>query len=368
MTLMGSNKKTTRTATIEKTATENDPRWQAVIARDKSFDGQFYFSVRTTGVYCRPSCGARQPSPKNVAFHTSCAAAEQAGFRACKRCKPNETSREQQHAAKIAEVCRLIENADGVPKLEQLAEHAGMSLYHFHRLFKAITGLTPKGYAAAHQAKRVRKNLTTMQTVTDAIFESGYNSNSRFYEKSDAMLGMTPTNYRSGGANMDIHVAIADCSLGKVLVGKTQKGVCMISMSNDPEELVEDLQKRFPNATLRRNEAGFEDLVAKVVTFIEEPERGLDLPLDIRGTAFQQRVWQALREIPIGSTMSYSEIAEKIGAPNAVRAVGTACGANHLSLAIPCHRALRSDGTISGYRWGVERKRILLDREAKGSR
>ena len=347
------------------TATVSDSRWAAVVARDPKADGKFFYSVKTTGVYCRPSCAARTARPENVAFHLTAADAEQAGFRPCKRCKPDQPPLAEQHAAQVAELCRLIENAEQVMSLEELANQAGLSAYHLHRVFKAVTGLTPRAYAAAHRASRVRTELGRSGTVTDAIYGAGYNSNGRFYEESNQVLGMTPTNYRAGGANTEIRFAIGECSLGSILVAASERGVCAILLGDDPDQLARDLQDRFPRAELMGGDAGFEQLVAKVVGFVEAPRLGLDLPLDVRGTAFQQRVWQALRQIPAGETVSYTEVAKRIGSPKSVRAVAQACAANALAVAIPCHRVVRNDGGLSGYRWGVERKRALLGREAK---
>lgn len=344
--------------------TESDPRWTALLARDPAADGKFYYSVETTGVYCRPTCPARLPRPENVRFHRTCADAEKAGFRPCKRCKPNQAPRAAQHAATIASVCRLIEQSDEPPTLEQLARHANLSLYHLHRVFKTVTGLTPRQYAAAHRGKRVRDRLGKGAAVTQAIYDAGYNSNGRFYETSNEVLGMTPSNYRAGGTRTEIRFAIGECSLGSILVARSDRGICAILLGDDPDALARDLQDRFPQATLVGGDAGFEQLVAKVVGFVETPALGLDLPLDVRGTAFQHRVWQALRTIPAGATASYSDIARRIGSPRSVRAVAQACGANALAVAIPCHRVVRTDGALSGYRWGVERKRALLDREA----
>jgi AraC family transcriptional regulator of adaptative response/methylated-DNA-[protein]-cysteine methyltransferase len=346
-------------------ATKNDSRWASVVARDRKADGKFYYSVATTGVYCRPSCAARPARPENVRFHATCKDAERAGFRPCKRCKPDQAWLENQHAAKIAAACRLIETSEEAPSLEQLANHVGLSIYHLHRVFKAVTGLTPKGYAAAHRAKRVRSKLRKSGTVTDAIYGSGYNSNGRFYATSNEVLGMTPTNYRAGGASTEIRFAVGECSLGSILVAKSERGVCAILLGDDPNELARDLQNRFPRAHLIGGDAAFERLVSKVVGLVEAPALGLDLPLDVRGTAFQQRVWQALRKIPAGSTASYIEIAKRIGSPRSFRAVAQACGANALAVAIPCHRVVRNDGALSGYQWGVERKRTLLEREAR---
>jgi AraC family transcriptional regulator of adaptative response/methylated-DNA-[protein]-cysteine methyltransferase len=343
----------------------SDPRWSAVLSRDPGADGEFFYSVKTTGVYCRPSCGARAPRPENVAFHATAADAERAGFRACRRCKPDQPSLTEQHAATVAGLCRFIENAEEPPTLAKLAKRAGLSPYHLHRVFKGITGLTPKAYAAAHRAKRVRQELGRSRSVTEAIYGAGYGSNGRFYEESNEVLGMTPTSYRTGGANTEIRFAVGECSLGSILVARSDRGICAIFLGDDPESLARDLQDRFPRARLIGGDAGFERLVAKVVGCVENPRLGLDLPLDVRGTAFQQRVWRALRGVPAGDTVSYTEIAKRIGSPKSVRAVGQACGANPLAVAIPCHRAVRHDGALSGYRWGIERKSALLEREAK---
>ena len=342
----------------------SDPRWTAVRTRDARADGEFFYSVRTTGVYCRPSCAARTPRPENVSFHATAADARRAGFRPCLRCKPDEPSRATQHAALVASLCRRLESADHVPSLAELAEHAHMSIFHLHRVFKSITGLTPKAYAAAHRARRVRDELARPGTVTDAIYGAGYNSGGRFYAEAPNVLGMTPTRYRAGGANTVIRFAIGQCSLGAILVARSERGVCAILLGDDADALARDLQDRFPQAKLVGGDAEFEQWVARVVGFVEAPALGLDLPLDVRGTAFQQRVWQALQTIPVGETASYSDIAARIGAPKASRAVAQACAANALAVAIPCHRVVRHDGAISGYRWGVERKRALLAREA----
>ncbi len=343
--------------------TEQDPRWAAVRARDRAADGTFFYSVRTTGVYCRPSCGARLANPGNVRFHLTCAAAEQAGFRACLRCKPGQPTLGQQQAAMVARACRLIKDADETPALAELAAAAGLSAFHLHRVFKAVTGLTPRNYAAGHRAGRVRNELKACGTVTEAIYDAGFGSGSRFYEKANGVLGMTPRAWRAGGAGTEIRFAVGECSLGSILVGMTAKGVCAILFGDDPDALVRDLQDRFPRAGLFGGDAEFERVVARVVGLVEAPGLGLDLPLDVRGTAFQHRVWQALRDIPAGATASYAEVARHIGCPAAVRAVAAACAANALAVAIPCHRVIRTDGALSGYRWGVERKQTLLARE-----
>jgi AraC family transcriptional regulator of adaptative response/methylated-DNA-[protein]-cysteine methyltransferase len=345
--------------------TLSDPRWSAVVARDPAAEGTFFYSVKTTGVYCRPSCPSRPARPENVQFHLTAANAERAGFRPCKRCKPDQPQMAEQHTTLVTEMCRFIENAEQTPSLHKLAKHAGLSTYHLHRIFKAITGVTPKSYATAHRTSRVHIGLKRSHTVTEAIYGAGYNSNGYFYEKSNQILGMTPTNYRSGGTNTEIRFAIGQCSLGAILVAASKRGVCAILLGDEPDALIRDLQDRFPHAILVGSDAEFEQLVAKVVGFVEAPRIGLDLPLDVRGTAFQQRVWKALQEIPAGETVSYTDVAQRIGAPKALRAVAGACAANALAVAIPCHRVVRIDGGLSGYRWGVERKRALLDREAQ---
>ena len=359
ITTLESPKKATRAAVAD-----DDPRWARIVARDRAADGQFWYSVITTGVYCRPSCPSRTANPQNVQLHDTLAAAKATGFRPCRRCNPDGPSIDGENAAIVANACRLIEQSEEEPSLAELAEAVGRSASYFHRLFKAATGLTPKDYATAHRATKVRDCLTSGNTVTEAIYDAGFNSSGRFYEKSTDMLGMTPTQYRSGGANEDIRFAVGQCSLGAILVASSKKGVASILLGSDPDELVRKLQDRFPKAKLIGADGNYEALVARVVGFVEAPSLGLDLPLDVRGTAFQQRVWQALQEIPAGQTVSYAEIARRIGAPKATRAVAGACAANKLAVAIPCHRVVRNDGSLSGYAWGVERKRALLDREA----
>jgi AraC family transcriptional regulator of adaptative response/methylated-DNA-[protein]-cysteine methyltransferase len=345
----------------------NDRRWAAVLTRDRRADGTFWYSVATTGIYCRPSCGARRPNRRNVKFHDSPADAERAGFRPCRRCKPHQLANTDRYAATVAAICREIETAPAAPPLAALARRARLSPHHFHRVFKRITGVTPRAYAAAHRANRVRGELENRsKTVTDAIYDAGFNSGGRFYEQSNQLLGMTPTAYRSGGAEATIRFAVGECSLGSVLVAQSQKGVCAVFLGDDPESLVRNLQDRFPRATLLGGDGGFEQVVARVIAAVEAPAAGFDLPLDVRGTAFQQRVWQALREIPVGATASYTDIAVRIGAPTSARAVALACGANPVAVVIPCHRVVRTDGSVSGYRWGVERKRALLERETAG--
>jgi AraC family transcriptional regulator of adaptative response/methylated-DNA-[protein]-cysteine methyltransferase len=338
-------------------------KWRAIIGKDRAADGHFVYSVRTTGVYCRPSCSARIALRKNVAFHASPEAAEAAGFRACKRCVPNGRAVAEVHAAAVAKACRTIEAAEETPMLDALAKDAAMSRYHFHRIFSQLTGITPKQYAVAHRSRRVGEELLKRATVTEAIYRAGFNSSSRFYEKTSATLGMTPANLRNGGVGLTIRFAIGESSLGSILVAASEKGVCAILMGDDPAALAKNLQERFPRAALIAGDATFEQTVARVVGLIESPRTALNLPLDLRGTVFQLRVWQALQHIPVGTTVTYREIAHEIGAPNAVRAVGRACGANPVAVIVPCHRVVRTGNQISGYRWGIERKRALLARE-----
>ena len=342
----------------------DEERWAAVLDRNPGAHDAFFYSVATTGVYCRPGCPSRRPRREHVRFHASCEEAENAGFRACRRCRPNEPPLAERHALAVARACRLIETAEEIPDLDALADAAGMSRFHFHRVFKAATGCTPRGYAAARRADRTRKALRKGGTVTDALYDGGFNSNGRFYAAAPEILGMAPAVFRRGGAGETIRFAVGACSLGAVLVAATARGVCAIGLGDEPDALVHDLEDRFPRADLVGGDPEFEALVARIVGFVEAPAFGLDLPLEIRGTTFQQRVWRALREVPAGATATYGEIAERIGAPGAARAVARACASNPLAVAIPCHRVVRTGGGLSGYRWGVERKRALLDREA----
>lgn len=338
-------------------------KWKAIAQKDPMADGIFYYSVKTTGVYCLPSCRSRPALRKNVAFHNSPQAAEKAGFRACKRCSPKGPTLLEVHTSAVARACRAIKSTVELPTLSSLARAVGMSRYHFHRVFKSITGLTPRGYAVAHRSQKMREKLSSRNTVTEAIYDAGFNSSGRFYANSSEMLGMKPKSYQTGGTGTTIRFAVGECSLGSILVAASEKGICAILLGDDPDALSKNLQDRFPKARLIGGDQGFEKKIARVVGFIEAPQIGLDLPLDVRGTAFQQRVWKALCEIPAGSTASYKEIANRIGMPKAVRAVAQACGANPIAVAIPCHRVVRTGGGLSGYRWGVERKRALLERE-----
>ncbi len=356
--------KSTATTARLADAVMRDPRWGAVLARDPHADGEFVFSVRTTGVYCRPSCAARQPRPANVAFHATPEDALRAGFRACLRCRPDETGAAGRNAAIVTAACRKIEAAQAPIPLDELARPSGLSRHHFHRVFKSVTGVTPKAYANALRAARVREALPRSGSVTDALYDAGYHSSGRFYAEADGVLGMQPAAFRAGGRDTSIRFAVGESSLGAILVAASERGVCAILMGDDPAALVRELQDIFARATLAGDDTTFDALVARVVGSVEAPQLGLDLPLDVRGTIFQRRVWQALREIPAGETASYSAVAARIGAPRSTRAVAQACASNRIAIAIPCHRVVRRDGALSGYRWGVERKRALLDREA----
>ena len=341
----------------------DDERWQAVRARDASADGLFVFAVSTTGVYCRPGCPARTPKRKNVRFFLTREGAEMEGFRPCKRCTPDALSPEAHRVETAVAACRTIEAAEAPVPLAQLAADAGMSPYHFHRIFKSVIGVTPKAYATSYRGRALRDRLSTSETVTEAAYESGFNSTGRFYAAAEGTLGMTPSDFQAGGKNETIRFAIGASSLGGVLVAATAKGLCALLLGDEPQELKRELAERFPKARLVSGDRAFEKLAAKAIKLVDDPARVCDLPLDIRGTAFQQKVWQALRDIPAGETASYTEVAEKIGKPSAVRAVAGACAANHLSVIIPCHRVLRSDGSLSGYYWGVDRKKALLKKE-----
>ncbi len=349
----------------EKPFATDEARWQAVISRDKDADGQFFYAISTTGIYCYPSCPSRLALRANTHFFETSATAEQAGFRPCKRCKSDQATPSSRDAHVIAQACRLIENADEIPSLGTLAQSQNLSSYHFHRLFTSITGVTPRAYAIAHRAHKIRNELSQNTSITEAIYQAGFNSNSRFYATSTEVLGMTPTNFKNGGNSETLYYSIGACAFGSILVAHSEKGICAILIHDDEKPLLADLQTRFPKATLIEDRTDFKHWLEQVVNFVEAPKKGLELPLDIRGTLFQQRVWQLLQKIPFGTTASYTDIATQLGDPKAVRAVARACAANPIALLVPCHRVVRSDGGISGYRWGVENKRTLISREAK---
>lgn len=340
-------------------------RWSAVLARDTAADGAFVFAVSSTGIYCRPSCPARRPKRAHVGFFSTPAEAEAAGFRACLRCRPQDGGTHR-HAPLIAAACRAIAAAETPPSLAALATGAGLSPAYFQRLFKAATGLSPKAYADATRAARLRDALVKDgSTMTDALYDSGFSGPGRFYAAATDALGMAPAAFRDGGRGMEIQFACGPSPLGLVLVARSDKGVCAILMGDDAGELAQELARRFPKARRIAADAALAGLLAEVAALLGAPHRPFDLPLDLQGTLFQQQVWHALRGIPAGETVSYAELARRVGRPDAVRAVASACGANPVAVVVPCHRVLRGDGSISGYRWGVERKRRLLAAEAK---
>jgi AraC family transcriptional regulator, regulatory protein of adaptative response / methylated-DNA-[protein]-cysteine methyltransferase len=338
-------------------------RWQALLARDIRAEGQFVYSVATTGVYCRPTCPARLALRENVGFHENCAAAERAGFRACKRCQPNGPSREEKQREAVLGACRMIESAESQPKLADLAQAAGLSTYHFQRVFKSVTGVSPREYAAERRNQRMRSELRNGASVTQAIYGAGYGSSSRFYEGASSKLGMKPSEFRDAGERQQIRFAIDQCSLGLVLVAATSKGICSVRFGEDARTLEAELRTEFGKAEIQRGDSAFRKWVKAVLNQIEEPRAQIELPLDVRGTAFQHRVWEALRRIPAGETATYTGIAERIGSPAAVRAVARACATNPVAVVVPCHRVLRKDASLAGYRWGLNRKRALLKRE-----
>lgn len=345
-------------------AAADEDCWHAVLARDRARDGEFWFAVRTTGVFCKPSCPARTPRRENVVFFTSPDAARAAGFRPCLRCRPETAPTHHPHAAAVARACRAAEAADAPLSLGELADAAGLSRYHFARVFKAVTGLTPMGWQRDRRRERLGRALAGARSVTAAIYDAGFNSTSRVYGDGAGLLGMTPSAYRARGRGERIRHAVATCSLGHVLVAATAKGVCSIELGDAPEALEARLRERFASATFVAADDAFRDWVRRVVRYVDAPRGPLELPLDLRGTVFQQRVWQALREIPPGATATYADIAARIGAPRAARAVAQACASNPVALAVPCHRVVRGDGDPGGYRWGVERKRAMLRRES----
>lgn len=346
-------------------ATLDESRWLAVETRDNRKDAEFVFAVRTTGIFCRPSCSARHPLRKNVLFFAGSADAQAAGFRPCKRCQPDKLAPELQRAERVTQACRIIETSNSPLTLNELASQVAMSPFHFHRLFKSVTGLTPNAWQKALRTQRLREQLAQGETVTRAVFDAGFQSGSNFYQQANAALGMTARQYRQGGELATVRFVVGTCRMGEFLVAESLRGICAILLGDTPEQLINELETLFPNASLVANDPAFAARVAQVVSVLEQPERDFGLPLDIQGTAFQQQVWQALRAIPAGETVSYQDIAARIGNPKAVRAVAGACAANKLAVIIPCHRVVRNDGALSGYRWGVERKRQLLDIEAR---
>jgi len=350
-------------ATLDVNDSIEDRYWEALVERDARFDGHFYYAVKSTGVYCRPGCKSRQPRRENVLFFETTQAAEQAGYRPCKRCSPAGKDPDQEHHEAVIEACAIIDQADQPPALQELAQAVDLSPYYFQRLFKRIVGISPRQYFEEKRAGRMRANLQSGHSITEVVYDSGYGSNSRFYSQAADILGMAPSLYRKGGAGLRLRYSILKTHLGWVLVASSERGICAIDFGDSPATLEEALVRRFPAAKITKDDADFTAWIEKVAAFLESPRAGLDLPLDIQGTAFQRRVWQALKSIPFGSTASYAEIAQKIGKPKAVRAVAQACAANKIAVAIPCHRVIRSDGDLGGYRWGIERKRKILELE-----
>ncbi|TFG66288.1 MAG: bifunctional DNA-binding transcriptional regulator/O6-methylguanine-DNA methyltransferase Ada [Anaerolineales bacterium] len=342
-----------------------EARWAAVAQRDQKADGQFVYAVTTTGIYCRPDCASKLPKRGNVLFFDTSIQAETAGFRPCKRCHPQGNDEHNTHQHVIIAACRRIAEAHVPPTLKELARDAGYSPTYFHRLFKKFAGVTPRQYAVTVRDNRVRSDLQSTSNITEAIYEAGFNSSSQFYDTSADTLGMQPSSYRQGGTGAQIRYTVAPCYLGWILIAATMTGICAIEFAGDAQSLEHSLRAKFPQAQIVDNDKPFERMVNQVLTYLDTPRDNLDLPLDIRGTVFQQRVWQALRQIPPGAPVSYSHIAENLNQPTAARAVAQACAANKIAVAIPCHRVVRADGGLGGYRWGIERKRALLEKEAE---
>ncbi len=345
--------------TIQNPSVSEQERWEAFANKDRRYDGRFVVAVRTTGIYCRPSCPSRPPLPKNITFYDLPEEAEQAGFRPCKRCTPDTQAFE---AEVVGRLCRYMdEHLDDKVKLDDLGQIVNLSPHHLQRVFKKALGITPRQYVEARRLENLKSRLKAGENVTDALYEAGYSSSSRLYERDQ--LGMTPAAYRKGGKGMNIHFTTAPCSLGTVLVGATEKGICAVSLGDTPDELENTLRGDYPAADIQRDDDALGEWLSPVLQIVEGEQPHNELPLDIQATAFQWRVWQELRTIPAGETRTYSEIAQAIGNPKAVRAVGSACGNNHVAIVIPCHRVVREDGTMGGYRWGINRKEQLLKRE-----
>nr|WP_318380285.1 bifunctional DNA-binding transcriptional regulator/O6-methylguanine-DNA methyltransferase Ada [uncultured Enterobacter sp.] len=344
---------------------QNDAhRWQAVLDRNPDADGHFIFAVVTTGIYCRPSCRARHALRENVRFYPDADSARAAGFRPCKRCQPDHPTVGQHRLDKIAKACRLLEQ-DAPVTLEVLAQQVAMSPYHFHRLFRATTGMTPKAWQQAFRAERLRQTLAEGTRITDAVLAAGFPDSSSYYRHADRALGMTAQQYRSGGRETTVRYALERCTLGRCLVAESERGICAILLADSDDQLLAELARCFPYAQRGEGDEAFARRVHQVIAVLDNPRNTLALPLDLRGTAFQRQVWQALCQIPVGETVSYQRVAEIIGKPQAVRAVASACAANTLAVVIPCHRVLRVNGALSGYRWGLARKAQLLAREAE---
>ena len=341
-----------------------EQQWQAVLERDANYDQIFVYAVKTTGIVCRPTCPSRRPARKNVEFYDTVVAATQAGYRPCQRCHPDVDERVEPQLDLMIDICRYLEAAeDRIPTLDELGQHFAMSPTHLQRTFKRIVGVSPRQYADAFRQGRLKQFLRDSPTVTEAVYASGYGASSRVYEQTHDTLGMSPIHYRTGGNQMDIRYTVVPCRLGQLLVAATDVGICKISLGDDETRLAAGLEAEFPSATIVRDETGLQAWVAMLIEYIEQDRKVLDLPLDIQATAFQRKVWEFLRTIPYGDTRSYGEIARALGQPTASRAVATACASNQVAMVIPCHRVVRSNGELSGYRWGVERKQALLEHE-----
>jgi len=348
------------------TAIKNDQLWQAVVAKDARFDGQFVFAVSSTGVYCRPSCPSRRAHRERVKFFDLPEAAEQAGFRACLRCQPRRARIMDPQVELVQRVCRLLNSNESESlKLAELATQAGVSQFHLQRTFKRVMGISPRQYLAARKIDNFKTLVRKGESVTTSLYESGFNSSSRLYEHAAEELGMTPATYSRGGRGVNISYTIASSSMGRLLVAVTERGVCAVRMADGDAELEKDLRGEFPNAELKRDDSALRESVQKILNHLEKNEPRLDLPLDIKATAFQRQVWEHLRAIPYGQTVSYGDVAKALGKPGAVRAVGRACATNPVALVIPCHRVVREDKTLGGYRWGLDRKKKLLDHERR---
>lgn len=340
-----------------------DVYWQAVKENDARFDGAFVFGVKTTGIYCKPSCRARLPKRENVSFYSTCKLAESNGFRACLRCGPDDANALDPQMARILKACEMIET-DGLLSLDELAEAVNLSPFHFQRTFKEIIGVSPKKYSEAKRMKKFKNEIRSGSDVVTAMYEAGFGSSSRLYEKADENLGMTPTAYKKGGRGVKINYAITECELGRILVARTIKGLCAVAFADDDANLESNLQKEYPSAEIVKDAAVLKEFVDEILKHLSGKKQRLDLPLDIQATAFQMRVWELLRKIPYGETVSYSQIAEKLGDKKKVRAVAQACARNRVAVVIPCHRVIGVNGNLSGYRWGIERKKRLLENEA----